>query len=86
MIIARRFNTEWVVEKIKVPQGRPAFQPSLRDLIFCGFIPALKCRAIIRGSFGSGLRHDADAPEIGGGGVSVFVQQPYNEGYCTITR
>ena len=39
----------------KVPQGRwkTAFQPSRRDSTFCQPVPALKCRAIFDGSFGT---------------------------------
>jgi hypothetical protein len=59
-------------------QGRPKFQPPLRDLIFCGFIPALKCRAIVRGSVGTGYGTERMRQKllVVGSGVLVKTSAP----------
>lgn len=53
--IARRFNAGNRFVSAQVPKGRlnRGTQPSLRDLVHRRFDPAVNCRAILNGSFGT---------------------------------
>ena len=55
MKIARRFNAGFVVKELKFRRDDRNFRRPSGTWFFMEFVPALKCGAIVRGSFGTGV-------------------------------